>query len=288
MAPEQPQQPAARCQQPARSGDVLLPAAGVDGAEAGVFDDAAEAAGGQARRRQRLPLEQVGLQPLQLLPGLAMVPAGLAQSLATEIQADGREAELCKQGNLMAASTARHQHPARCLGRQRMAAQKLGQRWGGLTQLPAVTSFLVALVPVACSGAGGLIGGAHRSSLAQALAAAGIPDLSTASVEINECIAIKRKPMATLTIRNLDDSTKAQLRLQAARHGRSMEEEARSILRQAVAGSPPQPAMAGVGHRIQAHFARLEGVELDLPVRSDQPDAPDFSELARRSCLTPT
>jgi hypothetical protein len=34
--------------------------------------------------------------------------------------------------------------------------------------------------------------------------------------------------MATLTIRNLDDSTKAQLRLQAARHGRSMEEEARA------------------------------------------------------------
>ena len=29
--------------------------------------------------------------------------------------------------------------------------------------------------------------------------------------------------MATLTIRNLDESTKAQLRVQAARHGRSME-----------------------------------------------------------------
>jgi plasmid stability protein len=29
--------------------------------------------------------------------------------------------------------------------------------------------------------------------------------------------------MASLTIRNLEDSTKAQLRLQAARHGRSME-----------------------------------------------------------------
>jgi plasmid stability protein len=34
--------------------------------------------------------------------------------------------------------------------------------------------------------------------------------------------------MATLTNSNLDDSTKAQLRLQAARHGRSMEEEARA------------------------------------------------------------
>jgi len=162
-----------------------------------------------------------------------------------------------------------------------MAAQELGQRWGGLPQLPAVTSLLVALVPVAGSGDGGLIGGAHCSSLAQALAAAGIPDLIAASVEIKECIAIKRKPMATLTISNLDKRTKAQLRLQAARHGRSMEEEARAILRQAVAGAPPQPAMAGVGRRIHDHFARLGGLELDLPVRSDQPDAPDFSELAR-------
>jgi plasmid stability protein len=87
--------------------------------------------------------------------------------------------------------------------------------------------------------------------------------------------------MATLTIRNLDDSTKAQLRLQAARHGRSMEEEARAILRQAVAGAPPQPAMAGVGHRIQARLARLGGVELELPDRAGLPQPPDFSELAR-------
>ena len=40
--------------------------------------------------------------------------------------------------------------------------------------------------------------------------------------------------MATLTLRNLDEGTKAQLRVQAARHGRSMEEEARTILRAAM------------------------------------------------------
>lgn len=153
VAPEQPQQPAARCQQPARSGDVLLPLAGINGAEAGVLDDAAEAAGSQARRRQRLPVEQISLQPLQAGAVLAMEPAGRAQRFATEIQANGREAEVCEQGNLMAASTARHQHPARCPGRQRMAAQAVGQGWGGLAQLPAVTSLLVALVPVAGSGA---------------------------------------------------------------------------------------------------------------------------------------
>jgi plasmid stability protein len=35
--------------------------------------------------------------------------------------------------------------------------------------------------------------------------------------------------MAALTIRNLDERTKAQLRIQAARHGRSMEETARTM-----------------------------------------------------------
>ena len=40
--------------------------------------------------------------------------------------------------------------------------------------------------------------------------------------------------MTTLTIRNLDEHTKEQLRIQAARHGRSMEEEARTILREAI------------------------------------------------------
>jgi len=110
--------------------------------------------------------------------------------------------------------------------------------------------------------------------------------MSTASVDSIDGIAIRETtremtPMATLTIRNLEDSTKAQLRLQAARHGRSMEEEARAILRQAVSGSPPQPPVEGVGSRIQAHFAQLGGVELELPDRTGPPQAPDFGEAAR-------
>lgn len=36
--------------------------------------------------------------------------------------------------------------------------------------------------------------------------------------------------MATMTIRNIDDQPKARLRIQAATHGRSMEDEARDIL----------------------------------------------------------
>jgi len=37
--------------------------------------------------------------------------------------------------------------------------------------------------------------------------------------------------MASLTIRNLEEPLKAQLRVRAAHHGHSMEEEARQILR---------------------------------------------------------
>ena len=89
--------------------------------------------------------------------------------------------------------------------------------------------------------------------------------------------------MATLTIRNLDERTKAQLRIQAARHGRSMEEEARTILRAAIEDNQPTPTGVGLGSRIHAHFAKLGGVELDLPARTSQPTPAEFgsdSELA--------
>jgi plasmid stability protein len=76
--------------------------------------------------------------------------------------------------------------------------------------------------------------------------------------------------MATLTIRGLDDGTKARLRVSAARHGRSMEAEVRSILEEAL---PPPRASGGLGSRIHARFADVGGVELDLPRRSEMPRA---------------
>ena len=90
--------------------------------------------------------------------------------------------------------------------------------------------------------------------------------------------------MATLTIRNLDESTKAQLRIQAARHGRSMEEEARTILRSAIEARQPVSGGKGLGSRIQEHFAQLGGVELELPARSSLP-AP--AELGSDAELAP-
>ena len=82
--------------------------------------------------------------------------------------------------------------------------------------------------------------------------------------------------MSTLTIRNVEPVIKDKLRLAAA-HGRSMEEEVRSILRAALT----QPAAPrGLGSRIHARFAALGGIDLALPERSDLPRAASFDENA--------
>jgi phosphopantothenoylcysteine decarboxylase / phosphopantothenate---cysteine ligase len=54
--------------------------------------------------------------------------------------------------------------------------------------------------------------------------------------------------MARITIRGLDDDLKQRLRLRAARHGRSMEDEARTILREMAAGADPIPAPSKAAH----------------------------------------
>jgi plasmid stability protein len=77
--------------------------------------------------------------------------------------------------------------------------------------------------------------------------------------------------MSGLTIRNLDPAVKKGLRIQAARHACSMEEEARRILRAAIL----QPVEEkGLGSFIQQKFNKIAGVEID-PVRS----APRCSNL---------
>lgn len=79
--------------------------------------------------------------------------------------------------------------------------------------------------------------------------------------------------MASITIRNLDDEVKTRLRVRAAAHRRSMEEEARLILREAV----DEPAVpANLGEAIHRRFAALGGVELDLPSREAMPEPQRF------------
>ncbi len=70
--------------------------------------------------------------------------------------------------------------------------------------------------------------------------------------------------MVSLTIRKLDDALKKQLRLRAARNGRSMEEEVRTILQGAVGGGE----QSDLGAAINERFTRFGGVELKSPARA--------------------
>ncbi len=80
--------------------------------------------------------------------------------------------------------------------------------------------------------------------------------------------------MASLTIRNLDDDTKARLRLRAARHGCSMEQEAREILQRAVEVPPTD---GGFADRVRKRFAGLNADDLPIPSRRPArvPGTPD-------------
>lgn len=79
--------------------------------------------------------------------------------------------------------------------------------------------------------------------------------------------------MASITIRNLDDDVKRRLRVRAAEHGRSMEEEAREILREVV-GIPTPPK--NLGQAIHDRFAAIGGIDLIVPPRSAMRPATDF------------
>ncbi len=81
--------------------------------------------------------------------------------------------------------------------------------------------------------------------------------------------------VASITIRNLDDPLKARLRIQAAVHGRSMEDEARDILRTALNQEPTQPA--NLAAAIRARFAPLGGVDLPEVPREPMREPPDMA-----------
>lgn len=82
--------------------------------------------------------------------------------------------------------------------------------------------------------------------------------------------------MATMTIRNIDDQLKARLRIQAAHHGCSMEDEARNILRAAL--SHPTKSR----HLIDSIRARVQevpgGADIELPEREPIRKSPEFEK----------
>ncbi|GAB4405674.1 MAG: plasmid stabilization protein [Rhodoferax sp.] len=82
--------------------------------------------------------------------------------------------------------------------------------------------------------------------------------------------------MAALTIRNVDDALKQALRIRAAQHGVSMEEEARRILRDAlVRVTQPQP----LGQRLKQRFAEVADADFQLPPRQPTRTPPNWDAV---------
>jgi plasmid stability protein len=82
-----------------------------------------------------------------------------------------------------------------------------------------------------------------------------------------------KEPMASITIRNLDDEVKRLLRIRAAEHGRSMEDEVRDILRNAVREPKPPTNLATA---IRARIAPSDRMDIDLPKREPMPEPPQL------------
>ena len=80
--------------------------------------------------------------------------------------------------------------------------------------------------------------------------------------------------MAQFVVRNIEGEVKARLRRRAERHGRSMEEEVRDILRNAV--NVENVPEGGLGTEISALFTKV-GLKADIPeLRGHKIDPADF------------
>ena len=95
--------------------------------------------------------------------------------------------------------------------------------------------------------------------------------------------------MASITVRNLDEGLKRRLRIRAAENGKSMEQEVRDILKDALGEEVPtgrdilsasldDESLPGKDFvdGIRARFAPFGGVELELPPREAMREPPKF------------
>ena len=80
--------------------------------------------------------------------------------------------------------------------------------------------------------------------------------------------------MSSITIRNLDETVKTGLRLRAARHGCSMEQEVRQILQQTVA--PEQSKEINFAERLNRRFAGIHIDSLPYSPRKPSRKPPEF------------
>lgn len=84
--------------------------------------------------------------------------------------------------------------------------------------------------------------------------------------------------MSSITIRNIDDKLKASLRMRAASHGVSMEQEVRNILQTTLVRDASQDSGLSFALRINQRFEGLGGDDLVLPERTTARPLPDFSK----------
>lgn len=82
--------------------------------------------------------------------------------------------------------------------------------------------------------------------------------------------------MASITIRNLEEDLRSRLRVCAARHGRSMEEEARHILRSALAQKKGAPR--DLFEAIRRRITPLGGADPEIPHRGPMREPPHFEK----------
>jgi plasmid stability protein len=87
---------------------------------------------------------------------------------------------------------------------------------------------------------------------------------------------ISEATVSSITIRNLEESVKRRLRMRAAQHGRSMEEEARHILRAALAQKTERPT--NLFEAIRRRITPMGGVKLDIPEHEPMCEPPRFEE----------
>ena len=82
--------------------------------------------------------------------------------------------------------------------------------------------------------------------------------------------------MASMTIRNIEDETKQRLRIRAARHGASLEEEVRLILRRAAKEDDPgrEQGDPNLYDAIRALVEPHGGFDLEIPERALPPGKP--------------
>ncbi len=82
--------------------------------------------------------------------------------------------------------------------------------------------------------------------------------------------------MVSIIIRDMDESLVSRLRIQAAMHGRSMEDEARDILRSSLNQEPQEPK--NLGTAINALFKPLGGFDMPKVPREPMREPPTFDE----------